>query len=169
MAAGARAAGGGGRGISAKGGVSPPVFPLAVAPLGDVLGDLVTVAPAPDTLGVDVSTVAGRTQLLNDGRQLPLETVMVPHRGWATFLKAGATTLPDGRPLPGPLVRHAWVIEVAIDEAWLRSVYPAEFPLPALWILEGIAFDEENPAVDSVRPVLDAWLAGTVPGVVAQT
>jgi hypothetical protein len=159
--------------ISAKGVVSPLVLPTAQAPLGELIDELVTVTPASllreDTLGVDVSTVAGATQVLADGRVLPLETVVAPHRGWATFLKVGASLLPSGQALPtGPLERHAWVIEVAINEGWLRGVYPATFPLPALWVLEGVAFDEADPGAGSVGPVLEGWLAGDVEGVEPQ-
>ena len=150
--------------ISAKGLTPPVVLPGAVGVAGQDLDLLVTVLiplpPRSETLGVDIVTPSGATQQPVDGAPLALETVVAPHRCLASFLPAGTAQLPNGDPLPaGALERDAWAIEAVVGE--LRADLPAEFPLPVLWLLEGVD-------AASVAAVLETWLAGGVTGVVPQ-
>ena len=143
--------------ISDHGLVVPIVLPADG--YDDVRDDVIVAARA--DLGVDVGTPTGWTQELADGSRIPLETVVAPHEGRVTFLPAGTADIADGRALPtGPLGRDAWAVVGKLGPE--RALIPPEFPVPALWLLEGID-------VSAVGPVLDDWLAGRVLGVVPQT
>jgi hypothetical protein len=150
--------------ISAKGLVAPVVLPAAVAVGGADLNTLMVVSPATPAyqhLGVDILTAAGAAQEPVASPPIPLETVVAPNPGLIGYVPAGVDRLPNGDPLPsGALARDAWAI--IGDIAFLRGLIPTTFPVPALWLLEGID-------AATVRPVLDDWLAGRVPGVVPET
>ncbi|HVD27596.1 MAG TPA: hypothetical protein VNC79_03735, partial [Mycobacteriales bacterium] len=143
--------------------VPPLVLPGAVGAGGADLNQLLAVS-ARFGLGVDVAVAAGSMQQPVDGAPLPLETVIAPNPGFATFVPAGLDRIPDGNdgvPLPtGALDRDAWAIQT--DLKAVMPLYPTEFPVPALWLLEGVD-------AATVPAVLDQWLGGSVEGVAPET